>query len=77
VVWVPEAKVLFGGCAVREAATSSAGNTADADMASWPEAIRRVRARYPEAEVVVPGHGEPGDAELLDHTIELLETGPP
>jgi metallo-beta-lactamase class B VIM len=76
VVWVPEAKVLFGGCAVREAATSSAGNTADADMESWPEAIRRVRARYPEAEVVVPGHGEPGGTELLDHTIEVLEANP-
>lgn len=73
VVWVPEAQVLFGGCAVRDGATTSLGNTADADLASWPEAIRRVRERYPEAEVVVPGHGDPGGPELLDHTIEILK----
>lgn len=77
VVWLPEQKVLFGGCAVRAAATGSLGNTDDADLAGWAEAIRRLRARYPQAEVVVPGHGEPGGATLLEHTLALLEPEPP
>lgn len=71
-VWVPSARVLFGGCAVRAASSGSLGSVTDADLEVWPEAIRRARERYPEAEVVVPGHGDTGGLELLDHTLELL-----
>lgn len=73
VVYVPEARVLFGGCAVHEAARSTPGNLSHADLASWPAAIRRIQAEYPEAEVVVPGHGVPGGLELLDHTLAVLK----
>jgi metallo-beta-lactamase class B VIM len=31
-----------------------------------------VRERFGAAAIVVPGHGEPGGPELLDHTLELL-----
>lgn len=72
-VWIPEAKVVFGGCAVRAAATSTLGSTADADIAAWPDAIRRARDRYPDAAIVVPGHGAVGDATLFDHTLEILD----
>ncbi len=72
-VWVPEAKLLFGGCAVRPGNASTAGNTADADVEAWPEAIRRLIARYGDAEIVVPSHGPPGTVELLVHTLEVLE----
>lgn len=73
VVYVPEARVLFGGCAVHEAKRTTPGNVADADTAAWPAAIERVRARYPEAALVVPGHGAVGGPELLGHTIEVVE----
>lgn len=73
VVWVPEARVLFGSCAVRSPTYSGLGNTADADLAHWPQAIRSAKARYPDVEVVVPGHGPPGGPVLLDHTIGLFE----
>lgn len=74
VVYVPAAGVLFGGCAVHEASRTSAGNTADADLDSWPEALRLVRERYPGAEIVVPGHGAVGGRGLLDHSVVLVET---
>ncbi len=73
VVHVPEAGVLFGGCAVHEASRTSAGNVADADLQAWPESLRRIQARYPEAEVVVPGHGAVGGPELLDSSIRIVE----
>ncbi len=73
VVYVPEARVLFGGCAVHEASRTTPGNLSHADLGTWPTAIRRIQARYPEAEVVVPGHGVPGGVELLDHTLAVLE----
>jgi hypothetical protein len=67
------AGLLFGGCAVRPAGTSSLGNVADADLESWPRAIERVKTRYGGATiVVVPGHGPPAGPELLDHTLSLL-----
>ncbi len=72
-VWVPGAKVVFGGCAVRAAATSTLGSTADADVTAWPDAIRRARDRYANATVVVPGHGAVGDATLFDHTLQILD----
>lgn len=72
-VWVPEAGVLFGGCVVRSLRFAGIGNTTDADLAGWPEAIRRVQNRYPTAKIVVPGHGPPGDAALLSHTIGLFD----
>lgn len=79
-VWVPSQAVLFAGCAVRSAASGSLGSISDADLGKWPSAIHGAKARYKEAKVVVPGHGESGGAELLDHTLSLLddaETGSP
>ena len=74
VVYVPEARVLLGGCAVFEASREAPGYVGDADLTAWPESIRRVRARYPDADVVFPGHGLPGGPELLDHTIAVVES---
>jgi glyoxylase-like metal-dependent hydrolase (beta-lactamase superfamily II) len=73
VVWVAKARVLFGGCAVRPLSTSSLGNRADADVAAWPAAIRSMQARYGAAAIVVPSHGDPGDAGLLAHTLALFD----
>ena len=64
-IWVEPDDVLFGGCAVRAEAATGLGNTADADLASWRRAIHYVLTRYPEPRWVVPGHGEPGGADLL------------
>ena len=74
VVYVPSARVLFGGCAVHEGARRSPGNVADADLDAWPVSIGRVQDRYPEARVVVPGHGRPGGLDLLTHTIAISNT---
>lgn len=73
IVYVSEARVLFGGCAVHEAARESPGNVADADLNAWVMSISRVQARYPEAQLVIPGHGIPGGPELLSHTIAVVE----
>lgn len=73
VVWVPAVKLLAGGCAVREAASGGLGNLSDASVADWGASIARVQAAYPAAELVLPGHGQPGGADLLAHTRELAE----
>ena len=71
VVWLPSPGVLFGGCMIRPAGARALGNLADADLASWPSSALRVAARYGGARVVIPSHGDPGDASLLAHTVDL------
>ena len=73
VVWVPAAKVLFGGCLVKSAHASSLGYTGDANEQAWPASLQRVVSRYPDAKLIIPGHGLPGDHDLIDNTLNLLE----
>ncbi len=75
VVWLPESRVLFGGCLVRPFESRGLGNTADADLSRWGPTIRAVRSRYPRAAVVYPSHGAPGGPELLDHTLAIIDGG--
>ena len=74
VVYVPSANVLYGGCAVHELSSTSAGNVADADLAEWPTSVERIQKHYPEAEVVIPGHGLPGGLDLLQHSERCQST---
>jgi len=68
VVYLPRRRVLFGGCAV--IARDVVGNTADADLARWPEALRRLQEL--PADVIIPGHGDRVDAGLLTHGLQVL-----
>jgi metallo-beta-lactamase class B len=68
VVYFPARRLLFGSCMILS--SDRPGNTADADLARWPEAVRQLR-RFP-VNVVVPGHGDRLDPGLIQHTIEVL-----
>jgi len=72
VAWLPQRKLLFGGCLVKRSG-GSAGYTAEADLAAWPGTLRKVIAAYPEMRIVVPGHGSPGTIDYLNYTLELAE----
>jgi metallo-beta-lactamase class B len=54
--------------------TDSIGNTADADMKNWPDAIKSLQ-KY-STDVIVPGHGDRLDPGLLQHTLDLLAKKP-
>jgi metallo-beta-lactamase class B len=66
-VYFPERRLLFGSCMILG---GDLGNTADADLAAWPDAIRRLLPL--PVDVVVPGHGERLDPGLLQHTLDVL-----
>ena len=72
VVWLPKSHILFGGCLVKSAASKSMGYIAEASLTDWPTTLANVKTAYPNAEIVVPGHGEIGTIELLDHTKTLV-----
>ena len=71
VAWVPKQRVLFGGCLIKSLGSDSLGNTKDGDLRAYPGTVQRVRAGYPGAKIVVPGHGDWGGPELIEHTLKL------
>ncbi len=73
IVYDERDKVFFGGCLIKSMDSQSIGNTADADLRSWPKVLKRIRGKYPDARIIIPGHGDAGDLTLLDHTLRLLE----
>ena len=73
VCYVPNEKVLFGGCLIK-AIGAKEGNLEDANPEAWPTTVLRVKRRFSDVGQVVPGHGEPGDASLLDYTIQLFSS---
>lgn len=73
VVWLPNQRILHGGCFVKSVAADGMGNVADANLSEWPNAIRRVMQAFGTAKIVIPGHDEWGDTKALQHTLDLLE----
>lgn len=73
VVYLPKYQLLFGGCLVKAPKYPGLGNIADANVAEWPASLQRVKARYPALKILVPGHGDLGDSQLLDYSMQLLQ----
>lgn len=72
-VYLPETKILFGGCLIKEIAAQNLGFTGDAVMKDWASTVQKVMAAYPNIQYAVPGHGAYGGKDLLKHTIELVQ----
>lgn len=72
VLYFPQKQILFGGCMVKSINSKTIGNTSDANLNAWPRSIQKVIERYPEADLVIPGHGAWGSTELLLHTLNLV-----
>lgn len=74
VVWLPQLKILYGGCLVKSLNSKTLGYTGEADIAQWPNSIKKLQHNYPDIKHVVPGHGSIGDSQLLAHTITLTHS---
>jgi metallo-beta-lactamase class B len=72
VIWIPDAKIIFGGCLVKSVQSRSLGNTADANLREWGPSVRRVMEKYPKAKYVIPGHFGWKSRKALKHTLKLL-----
>ena len=73
VVWLPGSNLLYGGCLIRNLGAKSLGFTGEATISEWANSVNKVAEKYPQVEVVIPGHGELGDAQLLEHTKNLAK----
>jgi metallo-beta-lactamase class B len=73
VVWIPSEKILFAGCMVKSLNSKDLGNTADGDLNAYPETIDKLINKFPNAKIVIPGHGQFGGLDLIKHTKELTK----
>ncbi|HEX2946743.1 MAG TPA: subclass B1 metallo-beta-lactamase [Clostridia bacterium] len=71
-VWFPQYKVLFGGCLLKPMEAKDRGSITDADTLEWPVSIGRLQDKYPEAGIVIPGHGKWGGPDILKRTLDLV-----
>ncbi|MFA8344270.1 MAG: MBL fold metallo-hydrolase, partial [Rhodothermaceae bacterium] len=60
-------------CMIKSAESKTLGFTGDANMKEWPNAVKKVKAKYGSAKLVIPHHGNWGGQKLIDHTLELFE----
>ncbi|TKG93826.1 subclass B1 metallo-beta-lactamase [Puteibacter caeruleilacunae] len=72
-VWMPNKKILFGGCLIKSVYSKGLGNLTDAVVADWDTTVKKLMKEYADIKTVIPGHGAFGGSELLSHTIELVE----
>lgn len=69
--YFPAEKVMFGGCLIKEM-DATKGYLGDANLSAWSATVEKVKAAYPDVQIVVPGHGAYGNKKLLDYTIKLF-----
>ena len=48
------------------------GFTGDANVPKWPETLRIVMNTFPDAKIVIPGHGDYGGLDIIEHTLTLF-----
>lgn len=70
--YFPKEQAMFGGCLIKEM-DASKGNLEDANVKAWSATVEKVKAQYPDAKIIIPGHGKTGGTELLDYTIKLFK----
>lgn len=70
--YLPGEKIIFGGCLIKELGAGK-GNLEDANIKDWPVTVAKLKEKYPDTKIVIPGHGNLGGTELLDYTIELFQ----
>jgi metallo-beta-lactamase class B len=70
--YFPADNAMFGGCLIKSMGATK-GNLEDANVDAWSATVKKIKQKFPETRIVIPGHGKPGTDELLEYTIKLFE----
>nr|WP_063860629.1 subclass B1 metallo-beta-lactamase IND-6 [Chryseobacterium indologenes]CAJ32373.2 metallo-beta-lactamase IND-6 [Chryseobacterium indologenes] len=73
VVWFPKYKVLDGGCLVKSNSATDLGYIKEANLEQWPKTMHKLKTKYSEAVLIIPGHDEWKGGGHVEHTLELLD----
>lgn len=71
-VYIPRKKILFGGCMILSATADKIGYVEDGNLDEWVNSLTNLDKRFDDIDVIVPGHGNPGDYTLIAHTEEIV-----
>lgn len=70
--YFPKEKVMFGGCLIKEM-NATKGYLGDANVKNWSETVEKIKTKFSDAKIIIPGHGNAGGTELLNYTIQLFK----
>ncbi|MGO4294516.1 subclass B1 metallo-beta-lactamase [Chitinophaga sp. RAB17] len=74
VIWLPQSKVLYGGCFVKSLEATNMGFTGDGNLKEYPASLKRLKRKFPRPAYLIPGHdGWKGGMEQVDHSLQLLK----
>lgn len=73
IVWIDRYNLLFAGNIVKEYGAHSLGKYGETGKKAWMNSLNNILSRYDNIEIVIPGHGQWGDASLIDYTMGLFE----
>jgi glyoxylase-like metal-dependent hydrolase (beta-lactamase superfamily II) len=73
VVWMPQFRVLYGGCLIKSLDNDGIGNLSDANVPEWELTMQRLIRKYKAAKHVVPGHLSLGGRKTLKHTLRIVK----
>lgn len=72
VIWFPKQKLLYGGCFIKSTEANNLGNMEDVNVKKWRISAFNLLKRYPNPEMIIPGHLI-WNKKALKHTIKLLK----
>ncbi len=72
VSYFPDEKALFGGCLIKSL-NAGKGYLGDANITEWSNTVNAIKSKYPNLKIVIPGHGKPGNTDLLNYTIAMFK----
>lgn len=73
VIWLPQKKLLYGGCFIKSTEATDLGNLSDANLGMWPIAVKLVRKQFKHLNYVITGHQSWASKKSLQHTQVLLK----
>lgn len=73
VVYFAKEKVFFGGCFLKSEGATDKGYIGEANLETWPAAIKATQKRFRKALFVIPGHGKGISHKAFTNSLELLE----
>lgn len=73
VVWFEDERLLHGGCFVKSAEATDLGYIGEANLKTWPGAIKKITKKFGQPEYVIAGHQDWTDNRSLQHTLQLLK----
>lgn len=71
--YFPDEELIYGGCMIKSL-NAGKGNLSDANVNEWSKTVSLIKKAHPKVNLVIPGHGDYGNHELLDYTISLFKT---